>query len=651
MTAKKRRKSTSDLNDNADRPALATRDAPSNETAQDRIALAIYGSFFAALLLVCSPALDSKFALPKLLVLGVGVLALCLLLLFRARRVAPLASATPALLLALALAAWWVLSTPFALHVPTALFGEYDYYNGLLTHLCCLTLFVVSLSLPLNVRTVRTISWLTVAAVALVALVNVTEIAGITGLGLGEVSTLGDRVAASALMNFAIPFVVVALIRQPYSGVKAALGLLLALLLLSEFLSQGRGPWIGLLVALFILMIGLVNSRHRWLATAMLALGTTTIAGLAAFFNPALLQRFTTFTHLASDESVNLRFVYYRAALRAIADHPMVGIGFENFKNSYPHYRGPDDTYFFSNIIPTMVHNGYLETALNNGIAALLLYLGLVGVVLFRLAKELKNAKDPARRDLLLCFFAALCAYLIQDISGWLDLALAAIFWSLLGLAANQSRAPPGSPGAKSALHWSPVAFAAAMIPVCAYTLSDGYARLRVDSNLFQAQALDAKTQWPEVQSLLNDGLARLATDSRTELISAQLYAQRFLATKEPAAYARSHALFESSYAHNHFDRMRLVNIIALETSAMELGVIATGSDFALKALKTLSETDGDNPDFHAFKAQFFATQNQFDNALAAIEVAVKQAPSNQRYRTLELQYRGKNTAPTVIAK
>ncbi len=645
MTAKKRRKSTSDLNDNADRPALATRDAPSNETAQDRIALAIYGSFFAALLLVCSPALDSKFALPKLLVLGVGVLALCLLLLFRARRVAPLASATPALLLALALAVWWVLSTPFALHVPTALFGEYDYYNGLLTHLCCLTLFVVSLSLPLNVRTVRTISWLTVAAVALVALVNVTEIAGITGLGLGEVSTLGDRVAASALMNFAIPFVVVALIRQPYSGVKAALGLLLALLLLSEFLSQGRGPWIGLLVALFILMIGLVNSRHRWLATAMLALGTTTIVGLAAFFNPALLQRFTTFTHLASDESVNLRFVYYRAALRAIADHPMVGIGFENFKNSYPHYRGPDDTYFFSNIIPTMVHNGYLETALNNGIAALLLYLGLVGVVLFRLAKELKNAKDPARRDLLLCFFAALCAYLIQDLSGWLDLALAAIFWTMLGLAANQTR-QPSSLGEQAATRWLPVSFATIMICVSTYMLTDGYARLRVDSRLFQAQSLDATTQWPEVESRLNDGLARLATDSRTELIAAQLYAQRFLATKEPAAYARSHALFESSYAHNHFDRMRLVNVIALETSAMELGVIATGSDFALKALKKLSETDGDNPDFHAFTAQFFAAQNQFDKALAAIEDAVKQAPSNQRYRTLELQYRGKNESP-----
>ena len=641
MAAKKRRTSTPELTNTADISALPASPAPPSGTGQDRVALAIYGVFFAALLLLCSPALDSKFALPKLIVLSAGVFALCLLLLVRAGRVVAVSSLAPAWLLALALAAWWILSTPFALHLPTALFGEYDYYNGLLTHLCCLALFAVALSLPLDSRTIRTMTWLLVASIALVALINVTETAGITALGLGEVSTLGDRVAASAMMNCAIPFVLVALIRCRNSGSKAALGLLLGLLLLSEFLSQGRGPWLGLLLTLFILMIGLVSARHRWQAAALLALGATTLAGLAAFFNPALAQRFATFIHLGSDESINLRFVYYRAALRAIYDHPMVGIGFENFRNSYPHYRGADDTYFFSNMIPTMVHNGYLETALNSGIPALLLYLALVGTVLFRLAKALKFAKDPAQRDLLLCLFAALCAYLVQDLSGWLDLALAAIFWTLLGLAANQTRAT-SSLGEKSALRSSPLAVAAVMLLVCAYTLNDGYARLRVDSRLFQAQALDVRTQWPEVESRINSSLATLATDSRTELIAAQLYGQRFLATHEPAAYARSRALFESSYSHNPFDRMRLVNIIALESNAIGLGVIATGSDFAHKGLMKLSETDSDNPAFHEFKAQFFAVQNQFDKALAAIEEAVKLAPTNERYRALALEYRGK---------
>jgi O-antigen ligase len=48
-----------------------------------------------------------------------------------------------------------------------------------------------------------------------------------------------------------------------------------------------------------------------------------------------------------------------------------------------------------------MLHNGYIETALNNGIVALLLYLALIGVVLFMLGRELKIAGDATRRDLL----------------------------------------------------------------------------------------------------------------------------------------------------------------------------------------------------------------------------------------------------------
>lgn len=107
--------------------------------------------------------------------------------------------------LALALGAWWVFSTPFAVHLPTALFGEYDYFNCLFAHLAWLALFVVSMSIPLNARTVHQLITLLVASIALVAIVNLAEAAGITSMGLGEVSTLGDRVAAAALMNFAIP--------------------------------------------------------------------------------------------------------------------------------------------------------------------------------------------------------------------------------------------------------------------------------------------------------------------------------------------------------------------------------------------------------------------------------------------------------------
>lgn len=59
--------------------AASTDVAPPGDIGNDRIVPAIYGLFFMALLLSCSPLLDSKFALPKLLVLGAGTFCLCLL--------------------------------------------------------------------------------------------------------------------------------------------------------------------------------------------------------------------------------------------------------------------------------------------------------------------------------------------------------------------------------------------------------------------------------------------------------------------------------------------------------------------------------------------------------------------------------------------
>lgn len=603
-----------------------------------RATLATYGVFLLFLFLACSPALDSKFSLPKSIVLYTGTLVLSLLLIARLRRGNDTAYSRPVLLLALALGGWWIVTTPFALHVPTALYGEYDYYNGLWTHLCCLALFVASVFIPTDMRTVRGIVFLMMAAIVPVAAINILETTGLTSIGLEEVSTLGDRVAAGALMNFAIPFAALALVRSRDWGIRAGLGGLLALYLVSEFLSQGRGPWVGLVVAMFIVIVGATHSKARWKAIGALIAVSLVLGGLAAKLNPAVAKRFATLTHVTQDESLGQRLVYYRAALRAVQDHPITGIGFENFRNVYPAYRASDDIWFFGNIIPTMVHNGYLETALNNGILALVLYVALIATVLFRLGKELARAEDHGHRDLLLGLLAAISAYLVQDMTGWLDLGLAPAFWVALGLSVNQTghSAPQASGSwARPAL----VTFSGVMIVLCAYLLNNGYARLVTDSKLFTAQSLDPRTQWREMESLTNQALLALPADSRTEMVAGQIYVNRFLSSNDPAAYARGRQLLESSYRDNRFERMRLINIIALESVAIEHGQIDTPSDFAQTALAELSKTDGDNPAFHELKAKFLAAQRRFDEALAAIREAQRLAPQEERYRAREVEY------------
>jgi tetratricopeptide (TPR) repeat protein len=217
-------------------------------------------------------------------------------------------------------------------------------------------------------------------------------------------------------------------------------------------------------------------------------------------------------------------------------------------------------------------------------------------------------------------------------------MALTSAFWVMLGLALNVA----SQNTRRSSPAWTkPViaGFAGLMVLLSVYLLDDRYARVSADTFLFRAQALDVRTQWPEAQSLVEKALAGLPGDSRTQMVAGQIYANRFVSLHDPKAYARGRELLEFSFNHNRFDRMRLVNIVALESAALELGQISSASDFAQRAIAALSETDRDNPGFHEFKAKFFAAQRRFGEALAAIREARRLAPQEERFRSREAEY------------
>jgi len=255
--------------------------------------------------------------------------------------------------------------------------------------------------------------------------------------------------------------------------------------------------------------------------------------------------------------------------------------------------------------------------------------------------RVLAHDKDRDRHDLLLGFLAALVAYLVQDLVGWLDMALTSAFWITLGLAMNlacQNVPRPSRSRTKPVV----AAVAGLMLMLSLYLLNDRYARITADAYLSRAQALDVSAQWPQAESLVNKALPSLPGDSRTEMVAGQIYASRFVSAHDARAYARSRELLEASFDHNPFDRMRLVNIVALESAALELGQIPGPSEFAQKAMDALAKTDGDNPGFHEFRAKFFAAQGRFGEALAAIGDARRLAPQDDRFRSRESEYEAK---------
>src|SRR4029077_4440484 len=94
------------------------------------------------------------------------------------------------------------------------------------------------------------------------------------------------------------------------------------------------------------------------------------------------------------------------------------------------------------------VHNGYLQMAVTNGLAAPVFYLVLMTSILWLLLRTTRQLVSPrrsgpaARHPLVgAAFIGAIVGYLVQDLSGWQEISLSAFFWPLLGAAVSFSTA------------------------------------------------------------------------------------------------------------------------------------------------------------------------------------------------------------------
>src|SRR4029079_694886 len=132
-----------------------------------------------------------------------------------------------------------------------------------------------------------------------------------------------------------------------------------------------------------------------------------------------VVQRASMFRNLAVDPSFADRFVMYRAAVGLLRDHPIVGVGLENFGLLYPRYRPIEPEVLPVDTIPTMVHNGYLQTATTSGLPGLFVYLVLIAAVVWVVWRNRPSA-DASDAIMPMALLAAIASYLVQDLSGWL---------------------------------------------------------------------------------------------------------------------------------------------------------------------------------------------------------------------------------------
>jgi O-antigen ligase len=242
--------------------------------------------------------------------------------------------------------------------------------------------WVVALVLALAATIVRTEATARWAAAAFVAGAVLSVLLGFLQGGLTEAVTAGEggRLGGAAGdPNFLAAGLVAGMVMAaalmtatPGAAARGALGLAIVLCGVGLVMSESRG---GMLAALGTALASVVFFRRRRIHAVALVLLAAGAAAVAFAALPGAWERVTTF-----DSGGSGRSDLWTVAGRVAADHPIVGVGVNNFVAVAGDYtREPGSLQQVHLIVdrPQYVHNVYLQLLAENGIVGLVIFLAL----------------------------------------------------------------------------------------------------------------------------------------------------------------------------------------------------------------------------------------------------------------------------------
>jgi tetratricopeptide (TPR) repeat protein len=206
--------------------------------------------------------------------------------------------------------------------------------------------------------------------------------------------------------------------------------------LIGIFLSGTRGAVVGLIVGTFLAAVTYVvltkNKKIRIYSFASIIVFLV-IAGLLFTFSSKLphgstIQR----VFKLKDSNTQARLVQWGSAIKGYKDHPIFGVGPENYYVIANQYYNPEifqyDRSWFDK-----PHNYILEILVTNGIFGLLSYLGLLGFSILAFYKGYKAGFYGLMEFCVL--LAALLVYQVQNLTVFDTVPASLMFYSFMGFA------------------------------------------------------------------------------------------------------------------------------------------------------------------------------------------------------------------------
>lgn len=194
---------------------------------------------------------------------------------------------------------------------------------------------------------------------------------------------------------------------------RAAAGLGIVISGVGAVLSGSRAALLGLGAGIFVatgVWVTCAERKRRWLSRAAAGVGVAALAGIAAFGvatvgDVSVLGAASEGVERVAGAAGGLRerLALWKVGLRAVAEHPVLGVGPENFLVAFDRYVEPGFLEMeIRNTFFDRAHSAYVGHAVGGGLVGLLLYLAVWLVPCAGAVRAARQGKAGAARVALL---------------------------------------------------------------------------------------------------------------------------------------------------------------------------------------------------------------------------------------------------------
>lgn len=344
----------------------------------------------------------------------------------------------------LAIIGFWIINliTSFTgANVIRSLFGNFERMGGTF-HLLCLSLlyFYVLLLGKINAGWLQKFLKAWVWAAALVSLFGLWERLGLplpypdSYMPQRVSSTLGNPIFFASFLIFPIFLALFFFLSEEERLWRYVYGGFVLLQLLGVYISVTRGAAVGLLIS--VLVFGIVYllkaSKGKVKSYGLTVLAVLVILGGGLFLVKNHLPKGSLFYRLTNlnDSNSTSRLIQWKIAFRGIKDHPLLGVGPENY-NVIANKYFDRELYKYDYSWFDKPHNYLIEILATNGVFGFGFYLLIIFTSFYAVFKAVKAELITWADASVL--WAALLAYQIQNLFVFDTSAAAVMFFVFTG--------------------------------------------------------------------------------------------------------------------------------------------------------------------------------------------------------------------------